>query len=239
MVAEPGPLIGKGRATDVYDVGNGRVLRRYRESIPAAVAAEMVAKEAAVMGHVRAHGYPAPEVFDAAGGDLVMERLGGVTMLADLRAHPWRVDRHADVMVDLHRRLVAVPIAELAAAGSLVPAAFGPAEAIVHLDFHPDNVMLTAAGPVVFDWTNSCLGPAAADVAYAWVVAATSTVDGPWWMRVIGQPLRDRFVERLVDGCGRAAAIELLPAMGAHRLADRNTFPEEAVRVRELVARYS
>jgi tRNA A-37 threonylcarbamoyl transferase component Bud32 len=239
MAADPGPLIGRGRAADVYDVGNGRVLRRYRDSIPALIAAEMVAKEAAVMGHVRAHGYHTPEVFDASGRDLVMERLDGVTMLAHLESHPWRVDRHADSMVDLHRRLVAVPVGELAARGSLVPAAFGPAEAIVHLDFHPDNVMLTASGPVVFDWSNAVLGPAAADVAYAWVVAATSTIDGPWWLRVVGDRLRRRFVDRFVDGCGRAAAIELLPAMGAHRLADRNTFPEEAVRVRELVARYS
>ena len=170
MGAEPGPLIGTGRAADVYDVGNGRVLRRYRDSIPALIAAEMVAKEAAVMGHVRAHGYPTPEVFDATGSDLVMERLDGVTMLTDLQSHPWRVDRHADSMVDLHQRLVAVPIGTLGARGSLVPTAFGPAEAIVHLDFHPDNVMLTAAGPVVFDWTNAVLGPAAADVAYAWVI---------------------------------------------------------------------
>ena len=26
----PGPLIGTGRAADVYDIGGGRVLRRYR-----------------------------------------------------------------------------------------------------------------------------------------------------------------------------------------------------------------
>ncbi len=239
MGAEPGPLIGTGRAADVYDVGNGRVLRRYRDSIPPLIAAEMVAKEAAVMGHVRAHGYPTPEVFDATGNDLVMERLDGVTMLTDLQSHPWRVDRHADSMIDLHQRLVAVPIGTLGARGSLVPTAFGPGEAIVHLDFHPDNVMLTAAGPVVFDWTNAVRGPAAADVAYAWVIGATSTLEGPWWLRVIGQRLRSRFVDRFVDGCGRAAAIKLLPAMGAHRLADRHTFPEEAVRVKELVARYS
>ena len=28
----PGPLIGRGRAADVYDIGGGRVLRRYREA---------------------------------------------------------------------------------------------------------------------------------------------------------------------------------------------------------------
>jgi Phosphotransferase enzyme family len=241
-VAEPppGPLVGKGRAADVYDVGRGRVLRRYRETDKYRVdVAEIVSKEAAVMRHLRSNGYPVPEVFDAHGADLVLQRLNGVTMLVDLQSHPWRVHRHADSMVELHRRLVAVPVDGLAAPEGELEIRFEPPEAIVHLDFHPDNVMLTADGPIVFDWTNAALGPAAADVAHAWIVAATSTVEGPWWMRVVGERLRRRFVDRFVDGCGRAAAIALLPAMGKYRLADRNTFPEEAARVRDLVTRYS
>jgi aminoglycoside phosphotransferase (APT) family kinase protein len=235
-VAEPapGPLIGTGRAADVYDVGRGRVLRRYRDGTGATVA-----KEAAIMRHLRAHGYPVPEVFDAAGADLVMQRLDGVTMLADLKSHPWRARAHADTMVALHQRLVAVPVDGLAAPPGPLEQRFEPPEAIVHLDFHPDNVMLTAGGPVVFDWTNAALGPAAADVAHAWIVAATSTVEGPWWLRYVGARVRRRFVDRFVDGGGRAAAISLLPTLGAYRLADRNTFPEEAQRVRELIARYA
>jgi Phosphotransferase enzyme family len=234
MGAEPGRLIGSGRAADVYDIGSGRVLRRYRDG-----AGVTVAKEAAIMCHLRAHRYPAPEVFDSDGPDLVVERLDGITMLADLKSHPWRARRHADTMFDLHRLLATVPVDGLAAPAGPLQARFEPAESIVHLDFHPDNVMLTAGGPVVFDWTNAALGPAAADVAHAWIVAATSTVEGPWWLRVAGGQVRRRFIDRFVDGCGRAAAIALLPTMGEYRLADRNTFPEEAVRVRELVARYS
>jgi Ser/Thr protein kinase RdoA (MazF antagonist) len=229
-----GRLIGQGRAAEVYDIGDGRVLRRYRE-ISVHASGSLVAKQAAVMRHLRCHGYPVPEVFDAEGADLVMQRLDGVTMLADLRSHPWRVHRHAETMVELHRRLVEVPIAGLAgAADELVR--FSPPEALLHLDFHPDNVMLTADGPMVFDWTNAAVGPAAADVAHTWIVVATSTVAGPWWMRSAGQWFRRRFVHHFVDGCGRAAAITLLPAMGEYRLADRNVLPEEAVRVRELIA---
>jgi aminoglycoside phosphotransferase (APT) family kinase protein len=236
----PGPLVGRGRAADVYDVGGGRVLRRYRDTAKHGMdAAALVAKEAAIMRHLRAHDYPVPEVDASDGVDLVMERLDGVTMLADLKAHPWRARRHADTMVDMHRRLVAVPVDGLAVPVGPLTERFEPAEAIVHLDFHPDNVMLTAGGPVVFDWTNAALGPAAADVAHAWIVAATSTVEGPWWLRVAGSRVRRRFVDRFVDGCGRAAAIAMLPTMGEYRLSDRNTLPEEAGRVRELVARYA
>lgn len=31
---------------------------------------------------------------------------------------------------------------------------------VLHLDFHPANVMLTSGGPVVIDWTNARAGPA-------------------------------------------------------------------------------
>ena len=92
--------------------------------------------------------------------------------------------------------------------------------------------MLTADGPVVFDWTNAALGPPAADVALAWLIAATSTVDGSWWLRTVVRLLRGRLVDRFVDGCGRAAAQALLPAVAEYRLNDRNVRPEEAARVR-------
>ena len=87
----------------------------------------------------------------------------GTTMLDDLEAKPWRVDRHADTWATLHRRLAQVPVGDLATAG--VATRFGPPDAVLHLDFHPDNIMLTPDGPVVFDWTNAALGPPAADVA--------------------------------------------------------------------------
>ena len=73
----PGTLLGAGRNADVYDVGGGRVLRRYRDGRdPAAVD-----REAQVMAYARAHGVPVPEVFEVTGSDIVMERATGPTML--------------------------------------------------------------------------------------------------------------------------------------------------------------
>jgi aminoglycoside phosphotransferase (APT) family kinase protein len=222
-------LIGRGRAADVYDVGGGRVLRRYRGDF----GHDVVGREVAVMRHVRASGYPVPAVFDIDGPDIVMERLDGVTMLDDLTAHPWRLARHADTWADLHRQLRSIPVGALATS---VEPRFGPPDAVLHLDFHPLNIMLTRDGPMVFDWTNASIGPGAADVALAWVIVATSTVDVPVRLRPIASFLRRRFVDRFVDRCGRAAAIALLPTLAEYRLSDRNTFPEEAARVRALAA---
>jgi hypothetical protein len=74
MAAEvPGTLVGAGRNADVYDIGGGRVLRRYRDGREP----RRVNAEAQVMVHARAFGVPVPEVFDVSGSDIVMERAVG------------------------------------------------------------------------------------------------------------------------------------------------------------------
>ena len=75
-------LIGQGRDCDVFTAGPGRVVRRNR-------AGRSTETEALTMQHCAAHGYPVPEVFDADGPDIVMQRLDGPTMLQDLSSHPW------------------------------------------------------------------------------------------------------------------------------------------------------
>jgi Ser/Thr protein kinase RdoA (MazF antagonist) len=234
VVTDPGPLVGRGRAADVYDIGRGRVLRRYREG---GGRAGQVLLEAAAMRHLASHGFPVPVVHDAGGFDLVMERLDGVSMLTSLEHGPWRLRRHADLWAALHRRLAAVPVGALAAAG--LPVRFGAATNVLHLDFHPDNIMLTSAGPVVIDWSNVSLGPAAADVAQSWIVGATSTVDGGRLVGAVVRLARGRLIDRFVDGCGRAAAIAMVPPVAEYRLGDRNVRPEEADRIHALVASLS
>ncbi len=79
----PGPLLASGRAADVYDLGDGTVLRRYRHS------RHDTEHEARVMRHVAEHGFPVPEVQRAEGRDLVMDRVDGPTMLEAIEAAPW------------------------------------------------------------------------------------------------------------------------------------------------------
>jgi hypothetical protein len=93
--AGPGPLIGSGRAADVCALGDGQVLRRYKT-------AHSCAAEAELMRYLREAGYPVPEVFAVAGPDLVMQRLDGRDMLADLASRPWRAVAHARTLARLH-----------------------------------------------------------------------------------------------------------------------------------------
>jgi Ser/Thr protein kinase RdoA (MazF antagonist) len=220
----PGPLIGAGRAADVYALGERRVLRRYRNG-------ESSEREAAVMTYLAGAGFPVPRVHDASGPDLVLERLGGRDMLADLSARPWLARRHARTLAGLHDRLHAIT------APSSLPAPFGPGGRVLHLDLHPGNVMLTPAGPVVIDWSNVAAGPAAADVAMAWLIIATSEVDAPPLLlrpaiSSVRAVLLRRFRALVRDDPGPELA-----RVARARMADRNVRPAEARRLQVVADR--
>jgi aminoglycoside phosphotransferase (APT) family kinase protein len=214
----PGPLVGAGRAADVYDIGGGRVLRRYR--LPLDMQAE-----ATVMRYLDDAGFPVPRVYDADGPDLVMEHLDGRDMLADLGRRPWLVRRHGRTLAELHNRLH-----EIAAPAGLA-AAFGPGDRVLHLDLHPANVMLTSRGPVVIDWSNVRAGPAGADAAMAYLIMASSDTE------LIPAPLRP-VVGRLRGALLRQfrAAVRddpkpYLARVARERATDRNVRPAEAGRL--------
>lgn len=223
-MTDPGPLIGKGRAADIYDVGDGLVLRRTRSG-------RSVETAAAVMRHLHAHGFPVPRVDHAEGPDLVMERVDAPSMLAEFGRRPWQVRRLARTLADLHGRLAHVPVPDLG-----LDERFGPPTSLLHGDFHPDNVLLTDAGPVVIDWDNVGLGPAAADVAHTWLIVASSEVEGNRPLRMLQEAGRAGFVRAFLDRAGRDDARRWLRAVGEHRLADRNVRPGEAAAVRRIVA---
>jgi aminoglycoside phosphotransferase (APT) family kinase protein len=136
-------VIAAGRASEIVDLGDGRVLRSFTgHGEPA--------HEAAVMEHARAYGFPVPEVFEARDDALVLELVDGPTMAADLRLRRWRLARHARTLAALHDRLHEIPY---------------EGERLLHLDLHPENVLLSSRGPVVIDWTNAEAGDPGLDLA--------------------------------------------------------------------------
>ena len=214
-------LIGRGRAADVYALDADRVLRRYRTP-------HSCAAEADVMKYLRRAGYPVPAVLAVDGRDLVMERLYGRDMLADLASRPWRIVRHARVLAALHDQLHQITAPEG------LPHPFGAADRIMHLDLHPGNVMLTPDGPVVIDWTNAAAGPAGADVAMAYLIMASGDLDAvPWWLRPAAWGLR-RVLLRRFRAAVRDNPGPYLAQVARYRLADVNVRPAEAARLRRL-----
>jgi len=226
-VSEPGPLVGTGRAADVYDIGNGRVLRRYRTDHDSTI-------EASAMRVAFAAGYPVPEVFDADGRDLVMEHLAGPSMLESLGKRPWRFGRIADQLAELHTHLAGLQID-----ARQVPVRFEPAECLVHLDLHPGNVMLTARGPVVIDWSNAGMGPRGADVATTWILLTIGEADDiPAPIRPFVGAIRRRLLSRFLAGVDRPAP-GVIRVVAEHRMSDWNLRPGELDRLQGFLEQHA
>ncbi|WP_329299398.1 phosphotransferase [Streptomyces sp. NBC_00659] len=194
-----GRLLGSGRSADVYEIDEAWVLRRDREGWGDATA------EAAVMQHVRSHGYPVPGVRAATGGDLVMERLSGPTMLEAFGQGLLSAQEAGLTLARLLRKLHVVP-ARLSA---------DPAVRVLHLDLHPDNVMLTPDGPKVIDWSNAEEGAPGLDWAMSAVILAQVAVGG----EAVGG-VAEETLEALLDGNEDQVTEEGLEEAASRRAAN-------------------
>jgi aminoglycoside phosphotransferase (APT) family kinase protein len=234
-VEAPGPLIGTGRSADVFDLKNGRVLRRYRDGRSAG----SVGGEAQLMAHARAAGVPVPEVFDVSGTDIVMERVTGPTMLETLGRQPWTAGAHARLLARLHGLVHRVPASGLP--DTVRPLPFGPpspreSSVLLHRDLHPQNVLLTTAGPVIIDWEGAAYGPAVADVAMTWVIMGFSDVPAmPRAKALLVRSLQAWFTRAFVRAAGPFDA-DLQEAVVRARLADPHLLPTEAARLTKLLS---
>jgi aminoglycoside phosphotransferase (APT) family kinase protein len=194
-------LIAEGRASEILDLGGGRVLRRFK-------AGGNPEREARVMEHARRHPHPVPEVHEVRADALVLELVGGPTMAADGLAKPHTMEAHAKTLAALHERLHRIPGLEQ---GTLL-----------HLDLHPENVLMSKRGPVVIDWTNARDGEPELDAALAWLILMTSG-------GAAGQQFA-RLFARHVD------VLSGLDEAAHYRLADRNVTDAERAEVQRLVA---
>ncbi|MEO3754586.1 phosphotransferase [Streptomyces sp. B6B3] len=202
-----GELLGTGRTADVFALDDHRVLRRYRAGTDATA-------EARVMAHVAAHGYPVPAVFpgdgDPARGDLVLERLAGPTLATAVVAGEVTAERAGTMLAGLLNALHRLPPRPEDEPGARV----------LHLDLHPENVLLTPRGPMVIDWANAVAGPPGYDRAVSALILAEV---------VAGE-------HPLADAAHRMLA-ELLPGLdAAGGPADRDGWPADLARAHALRA---
>lgn len=131
-------------------------MRRLREGWPAE-------RETATMTYVGGLGYPVPHVISATGPDIVMRRIDGPTMVQAFASGALDVDEGQRMLADLHDRLHALPTPS--------------GQSVLHLDLHPENVILSADGPVVIDWSNAIEGPPGYDIAVTALIYAEVACD--------------------------------------------------------------
>ena len=198
----------------IYDLGDGTVLRRYRN------AAQSAERDGSAMRAAAAAGARVPRVHSADGPDLVMDAVSGPSMLADLLAHPDRAERYGEVLADLHGRLDRVPLRS-ASTG------------LVHGDLHPGNVLLSPDGPVLIDWTNATWAERSLDVAATWILLTCFDSDDPAVEPMI-TAVREPLLSAFLRGVDRTAAASSLREAARIRHDDPATRPEERRRIDQL-----
>lgn len=189
----------RGRASSVRDRGDGTVLR----------VGGRPELEAAIMEVARANRFPVPRVHEVLPDALVLQRIEGPLMSAQLGRRPWLLRRHMRTLVELHDRLHAIAL---------------EGRSIVHFDLHPENVVMSADGPVVIDWTNAHAGDPEADLALTWLILETSAgMPG----RVAARAFR--------SAAGRDRVARGVDAAAAYRLADPHVTDDERAAVRRVL----
>ncbi|MDQ0795653.1 phosphotransferase [Streptomyces sp. B1I3] len=216
-----GPLLGSGRTADVYALDGPWVLRRHRCD------ADTV-DELAVMSYLSASGFPVPRIGPPGDApqptDLVIQRLTGPTMAEALLAGTLGAREGGALLARLLRELHAIP----------PRLSQDPEDRILHLDLHPENVVLTPGGAVVIDWCTAAEGPPALDRAMSSLILAQVALAPP---AAGGGRVRDLLAEllsRLADDGGVPAGS--LTAATARRAADPRLTARERVVLDEAAA---
>lgn len=179
----PTDFIAAGASSELFDLGDGHVVKLFRDS----VSDEMIAREAAASAYAAASGVPAAaalaqRTWQGRRG-IVYPLLHGATAMAWIRRNPMRAGWALDQMGSVHRRIHGVTGGALRPLKQVLATdiAYGPAplplqraaiayletlpdaDMLTHGDFHLGNVMVTPQGMMVIDWSKAASGHPAAD----------------------------------------------------------------------------
>lgn len=263
---EKGISIGQGRTAEIFLWGEKAVLKLFRANLHSSVADS----EIRVNELLRHLPVPAPRMLDVVEVEgrrgIVFERVEGESMLKQLLRRPWQVGRFASILAELHvkmhqaacdtlppqkaywegqiRGVKQLTEAEKEAALSVL-GKLPEGMQICHGDFHPDNVMMTAAGAVIIDWSNAMIGDAPGDVARTAMILGTGRLPNPLAnlaLRTLGGWFCAHYVREYLRLTGLSReAVEAweLPLYAARLLESLPEAEEEVVlrRVREILAK--
>jgi aminoglycoside phosphotransferase (APT) family kinase protein len=207
--------IARGRTAEVLAWRDGQVLKLFNDGMPA----DLIERELRAARLVSTADLPTPKLLGEQTLDrrrgLIYERVAGVSLLGMLGTHPWLCVQYARQFAELqaaihHQRGDGLPPfkdgleytirgieglpPDLRSAALDRLARLPDGDALCHFDFHPDQVMMTAAGLIVLDWLTACAGQPAADVARTTVLLRFGPVmNASWLMRILVNLLRGIF----------------------------------------------
>jgi uncharacterized protein (TIGR02172 family) len=241
----PTILLARGRTAEVYEWGDGHVLKLFHNWF----SLKDIQYEMKIAHAVHASGVKSPAVVKLiqvqGRNGLVYERSIGETLLAMFQRKPWNVVRYCKMLAQLHAQMhdhifhADVPnqrakLQHKISEANTLPASLKAAllkrinflpegDRICHGDFHPGNVLITDDTATIIDWIDASRGNPLADVARTSIIllgiTANSQITNPIFKMAIqfihSIYLREYF--RLRPG-GNEEYRQWLPIVAAARL---------------------
>jgi len=236
MQGSLGEKIGQGSMSDVHAWAPGQVVKLFKASVPRQVGWH----EAHMTRAAFAAGCPAPEVLDVVTLEgrfgIVLRRLDGPTLLQLSRSGATTRAQTGAVLAGLYRAVHETPPTwevlplrdwmdhSLRSVGSVVPQHIAtgiralidrlqPGDGLCHGDLHPGNVIMTADGPRIVDWTFAMRGPAAYDLARCHILLSElvpESVDDPERPRAVNAAAQAEYAR--LAGTSQAALTAAIEA---------------------------
>ncbi len=226
------PLIARGGQADIYDFGEGRVLRVGRR----AQDVERIRYEYTVYSCLAGTNLSMPKAYELveAGGlpAIIMERLDGPSMMDQIGANPMSAKTKARQLAELHLGIGKINAPEqITETKAKATFCIGKSEvlsvpekerildvlkslpdgtSLCHGDFHPGNIMVQRNRNYVIDWSAASRGDFHADVAHSYIL-----------MRVVPKvPHMNPVMHFIQKRIGRAVAGTYLLTVGRRRAID-------------------
>lgn len=185
-------LLAQGGQAEIYELDEDKVIRVLRNIEDE----EYLKIEMSIMKSLKEKGKAVPKVYEYLKIDgrpsIIIEKLNGDTMLAEIRKKPLRLLRQAEKLAELHLEVAdsaeglgMISINDRAA--YLIPKAemldhklkkfvfetlaeLPRGNDICHGDFHPGNIMITNKQYYVIDWYGATSGKKLSDIAHTYLI---------------------------------------------------------------------
>jgi len=219
MQGSLGEKIGEGAMADIHAWAPGQVVKLFKAGVPRRLGRH----EARVSRAVFAAGGPAPEVLDEVTLDgrfgIVLPRIDGPTLLQHYRSGAITFEQAGAILATLCMAVHQTPPpsevpflrdfigALLQGSEGTLPKHFvtaipalierlRPGDGLCHVDPHPGNVIMTANGPRLIDWTFAVRAPAALDLGFCHIMLsefAPTAVDNPARPRAVNAAVQSEY----------------------------------------------
>lgn len=243
-------LVGRGRTADIYAHGSGLVIKLFFAGFPA----ESIKRELQMAEMASCAGLPVPEVHGTTTHHgrrgIVYEKVEGVTLTRWAIANPVRIRRAGELLAQLHLSVhqvaphseAGIPTQRQALERALSKAelpddvrqaaprlleSLPSGDVLCHGDFHPDNVIMSARGPMIIDWMTATRGAAAVDVARTWIILSTPALPPGMPLKPLVRLIRSRFCKAYLNTYLRLSHISQadlsagIAVIAAARLAEK------------------